>query len=293
MSENSAQEIRASANVPSDCTDGVGASSEPMLAVHNLSVTYGSGPDAVQAIARLDFEVMAGDFVCVIGPSGCGKTTMLRALAGLLRPSAGSVSVAGHAVTGPPPDVATVFQDYTRSLLPWMSVRKNITFPLAAKGVSKAERNARAEDALGEVGLHGVGSRYPWQLSGGMQQRVAIARAVAYQPDVLLMDEPFAAVDAQVRADLEDLILGVQAATGVTVLLVTHDIDESVYLGHRVLALSHRPTTVRRSFDVPLPFPRNQLTTRSADKFIELRTELFRMIQAERSSTAPEARPAE
>jgi NitT/TauT family transport system ATP-binding protein len=194
------------------------------------------------------------------------------------------VSIGDRPVDGPRGDVALVFQDYTRSLLPWMSVRKNITFPLAAKRLPKREQEERAAHALQEVGLLGFEDRYPWQLSGGMQQRVAIARAVAYQPSVLLMDEPFAAVDAQVRADLEDLILRVQRDTHLTVVLVTHDIDESVYLGHRVLALSHRPTTVRRSFEVPLPFPRDQLSTRADARFIELRTEVLRMIQAERAS---------
>jgi NitT/TauT family transport system ATP-binding protein len=260
------------------------ATGSPLVQLRDLGVTYGSGRDAVPAVADLSFEVRAGEFVCVVGPSGCGKTTMLKVLAGLLRPTSGHVSIGDRPVDGPRGDVALVFQDYTRSLLPWMSVRKNITFPLAAKRLPKREQEERAAHALQEVGLLGFEDRYPWQLSGGMQQRVAIARAVAYQPSVLLMDEPFAAVDAQVRADLEDLILRVQRDTHLTVVLVTHDIDESVYLGHRVLALSHRPTTVRRSFEVPLPFPRDQLSTRADARFIELRTEVLRMIQAERAS---------
>ena len=261
-----------------------GGEGEALVEVRGLGVTYGSGAKAVHAVGDLSFEVRAGEFVCIVGPSGCGKTTMLKALAGLLRPTRGEAVVAGEAVTGPRSDLALVFQDYTRSLMPWMSVRKNIVFPLAAKRLSKAEQHERAADALREVGLSGVEDRYPWQLSGGMQQRVAIARAVAYRPAVLLMDEPFAAVDAQVRADLEDLILRVQRDIGVTVLLVTHDIDESVYLGHRVIALSHRPTTVRRTFGVDLPFPRDQLTTRASPEFIRLRTEVLKVIQAERAS---------
>jgi NitT/TauT family transport system ATP-binding protein len=262
---------------------GVGTA-ESLVAVRELGVTYGAGPSAVEAVGNLTFDVRIGEFVCVVGPSGCGKTTLLKALAGLLRPTRGGTSVAGRPITGPRGDVALVFQDYTRSLMPWMTVRKNIVFPLAAKRLPKAEQQERAEAALAEVGLAGFEDRYPWQLSGGMQQRVAIARAVAYRPSVLLMDEPFAAVDAQVRADLEDLILRVQRDIGVTVILVTHDIDESVYLGHRVLALSHRPTTVRRSFDVGLPFPRDQLGTRADPEFIRLRSEVLKVIQAERAA---------
>jgi NitT/TauT family transport system ATP-binding protein len=185
----------------------------------------------------------------------------------------------------PPPGLALVFQEYTRSLMPWLSVRRNVTFPLAARGLPKAEQESRANAALTEVGLDGFEEKYPWQLSGGMQQRVAIARAVAYQPSVLLMDEPFASVDAQVRADLEDLMLRVQKDTGVTVLFVTHDIDEAVYLGERVLVLSHRPTTVRAEVQVPLSYPRDQLATRALPEFVDLRTRILAMIQAERRAT--------
>ncbi|HVW18120.1 MAG TPA: ABC transporter ATP-binding protein [Solirubrobacteraceae bacterium] len=253
-----------------------------VLEARGLGVTYGSGASAVHAVGDLTFEIRQGEFVCIVGPSGCGKTTLLKALAGLLRPTRGGAWVAGKPVDGPHGDLALVFQDYTRSLMPWMSVKRNVTFPLAAKRLSKSEQDERARSALAEVGLSGFEGKYPWQLSGGMQQRVAIARAIAYRPAVLLMDEPFAAVDAQVRADLEDLILRIQEDTGVTVLLVTHDIDESVYLGGRVLALTHRPTSVKRCFDVPLPYPRSQIETRAMPEFVELRTEVLRMIQAER-----------
>jgi NitT/TauT family transport system ATP-binding protein len=258
----------------------------PILEARNLGVTYGKGASAVHAVGDLTFAVERGEFVCVVGPSGCGKTTLLKTLAGLLRPTRGSVFVGGKEVTGTHQDLAMVFQDYTRSLLPWLSVRKNVTFPLGPRGVPRKEQRERSDAALEEVGLVGFEDKYPWQLSGGMQQRVAIARAVAYRPAVLLMDEPFAAVDPHVRADREDLILRVQADTGVTVVLVTHDIDEAVYLGRRVLALTHRPTSVRRSFDVPLAYPRNQLVTRAAPEFVDLRTEVLAMIQAERLSRA-------
>jgi NitT/TauT family transport system ATP-binding protein len=275
--------MEATENVTGATTTAPTGATEPsILEARNLRVTYGSGTNAVHAVGDLSFTVARGEFACIVGPSGCGKTTLLRAFAGLLKPTSGSVLVGGKEVTGPRPDLALVFQDYTRSLLPWLSVQKNVTFPLAAKHLPKSVQRDRAHRALAEVGLLGFEDRYPWQLSGGMQQRVAIARAVAYQPSVLLMDEPFAAVDAQVRADLEDLALRVQRDIGVTVLLVTHDIDESVYLANRVIALSHRPSSVRRTFNVPLPFPRDQLTTRAEPAFIELRSEVLRMIQAER-----------
>jgi NitT/TauT family transport system ATP-binding protein len=253
-----------------------------VLDVRGLGVVYGRGDKAVEAIREIGFAVTPGEFVCIVGPSGCGKTTLLKAISGLLTPTRGESLVNGVRVDGPPKSLALVFQEYTRSLLPWLTVGKNITFPLAAMGVPRAEQRARAADSLREVGLAGLEDRYPWQLSGGMQQRVAIARALAYQPAVLLMDEPFASVDAQSRADLEDLVLTVQRHTQLTAVLVTHDIDESVYLADRVIVLSRRPTTIRQVLDVKLPKPRDQATTRSQPEFIKLRTEVLRLIQDER-----------
>jgi NitT/TauT family transport system ATP-binding protein len=255
---------------------------ENVLEVRSLGVTYGTGPGAVEAIRDIGFTVKRGEFVCIVGPSGCGKTTLLKSLSGLLVPTKGESLVEGTTVDGPPRDLALVFQEYTRSLLPWLTVRKNVTFPLAARGVPKKEQLARSASALDEVGLTGFEDKYPWQLSGGMQQRVAIARALAYQPAVLLMDEPFASVDAQSRADLEDLMLTVSRDTGLTVVFVTHDIDESVYMADRVIVLSQRPTTVRQVLDISLAKPRDQLTTKSDPEFIKQRTEVLRLIQNER-----------
>ena len=256
-----------------------------VLDVRGVGVTYGRGDDAVEAIADVSLTVRSGEFLCVVGPSGCGKTTLLKSIAGLLTPTRGEVYVEGRRVQRPLPGLALVFQEYTRSLMPWLNVKRNVTFPLAAKGLSKDEQESRANAALHEVGLQGFETKYPWQLSGGMQQRVAIARAVAYQPSLLLMDEPFASVDAQTRADLEDLMLRVQEDTGVTVLFVTHDIDEAVYLSERVVVLSSRPTTVKAELAVELPYPRDQLRTRALPKFVELRTEILAMIQAERRAS--------
>jgi NitT/TauT family transport system ATP-binding protein len=222
-----------------------------------------------------------------VGPSGCGKTTLLKCISGLMSPTSGSVTLAGKPVTGPPEDMAVVFQEYGRSLFPWMSVRKNVELPLKEKKLPKARRTELVDEALAAVGLTEAAGRYPWQLSGGMQQRVAIARAIAYEPKVLLMDEPFAAVDAQTRADLEDLIRVVWQKFGVTILFVTHDIDEAVYLGQRVLVLSNSPTVVQDDLVVDLPAERDQLTTRSDPRFTELRATVYAEIQAAKRGAIP------
>src|SRR5205085_1230192 len=160
---------------------------------------------ATPAVGDVSFAVEDRELVCVVGPSGCGKTTLLKCIGGLLQPTRGEVLVAGKRVAGPPEEMALVFQEYSRSLMPWLSVRGNVALPLRHKRLARRERSALVEDALRSVGLAGFMDHYPWQLSGGMQQRVAIARALAYQPAILLMDEPFASVDAQTRGDLEDL----------------------------------------------------------------------------------------
>jgi len=251
-----------------------------MLEVTRLSKTYRSGAREVEALRDLTFTVENGELVCLVGPSGCGKTTLLRCIAGLLDPSGGTVSLDGREVSGPPPGLAMVFQEYGRSLFPWMSVRDNVELPLKQKKLPKARRSSLVAEALGAVGLEGTETAYPWQLSGGMQQRVAIARAVAYEPSTLLMDEPFAAVDAQTRADLEDLVRALWQRLNVTVLFITHDIDEAVYLGQRVIMLSSSPTVVQDEITVDLPASRDQLHTRADPRFTELRTHVYEQIQA-------------
>jgi NitT/TauT family transport system ATP-binding protein len=254
------------------------------LEVRGLRKVYQGPGRSVEALAELTFSVEASELVCVVGPSGCGKTTLLRCVAGLLEPTAGEVLLQGVRVADPPPDLAVVFQEYGRSLFPWMTVRGNVELPLRAKRLPGARRAELVDEALAAVGLGDVHGAYPWQLSGGMQQRVAIARAVAYEPHVLLMDEPFAAVDAQTRAELEDLVRSVWRRTGVTVVFVTHDIDEAVYLGQRVLVLSSSPTVVQEDLTVDLPEERDQLTTRSDPRFTELRTHLYAQIQQAKRS---------
>jgi NitT/TauT family transport system ATP-binding protein len=259
-----------------------------ILDVRSLKKIYNGGGRSVEAIRDLTFSVRSGELVCVVGPSGAGKTTLLRCVAGLLPPTSGQVILEDTAITGPPPGMAVVFQEYGRSLFPWMSVAQNVERPLKEKRLPKARRKELVADALEAVGLADVPAAYPWQLSGGMQQRVAIARAVAYEPHILLMDEPFAAVDAQTRADLEDLVRSLWRRLGVTVLFVTHDIDESVYLGQRVLVLSGRPTEILDDVVVNLPAERDQLTTRSDPEFTRLRGIVYELVQRAKRGDRPE-----
>ena len=254
-----------------------------MLEISQLGKTYGEGENATHAIGSISFGIEEKEFVCVVGPSGCGKTTLLKCMSGLLEPSTGSVELKGRRVSGPPPEMALVFQEYSRSLLPWMSVRGNVTLPLRHKKLGKGETTRLVEEAVEAVGLTGFIDRYPWELSGGMQQRVAIARALAYQPEILLMDEPFASVDAQTRGDLEDLVLRVREQFGVTILFVTHDIDESVYLADRIVVLTPSPTEVREVLDVDLPHPRDQVDTKELPEFARLRAHVYRLIKREQS----------
>jgi NitT/TauT family transport system ATP-binding protein len=257
------------------------------LEVAGLAKTYRSPGRDVEAIRDLTFRIRRGELVCIVGPSGAGKTTLLRCVAGLLDASGGKIELDGTPVTGPPPGMAVVFQEYGRSLFPWLTVHGNVELPLKEKGLGKAERTATVQAALDAVGLRDSATAHPWQLSGGMQQRVAIARAIAYDPSVLLMDEPFAAVDAQTRADLEDLVRSLWKTLGVTVLFVTHDIDESVYLGQRVLVLSHRPTVVLEDVPIDLPEERDQLTTRSSPAFTALRTRVYELVQSAKRGDRP------
>lgn len=250
-----------------------------MLQVTGLHHRYGAGEHASPALDDLTFMVKAGELACIVGPSGCGKSTLLRCIAGLVKPSGGEVRLHGDLISGTPPkDLAMVFQDYSRSLFPWLTVRGNVEFPLRWGSMSRAERRRRSEEALDWVGLPGVGGKYPWQLSGGMQQRVSIARALARRPALLLMDEPFASVDAQTRFELEDLLLRVRSHHACTILLVTHDIDESVYLGDRVLVLSRSPGSIVADLPVALPAGRNQITTRESSEFVSLRGEVARLL---------------
>jgi NitT/TauT family transport system ATP-binding protein len=235
-----------------------------------------------RVINRLSFSMRRGEFVCVIGPSGCGKTTLLRLLTGLVRPSAGQVRRDGVAIGGPAPDVAIVFQDYAKALLPWRSVAGNVSLALEAARVPKAERKARIAALLERVGLGAHAAKFPGQLSGGMQQRLQIARCLAQQPALLLMDEPFGALDAMTRQGLQDEMLQLVHDSGTTVLFITHDLDEAIYLGDTVLALRAAPgaqSSLAQRFSVDLPRPRDQLVTRESAEFLRLRRAAFEHVK--------------
>jgi len=244
------------------------------LTLEDVGRSYGD----VCAIGSITLTVPANEVTVIVGPSGCGKSTLLRLCSGLEQASRGGVTFDGEPVTGVPQGLAMVFQDYSRSLFPWMTVEANVGFPLRS-ALSKPERKARVQESIQAVGLLGKERVYPWQMSGGMQQRVAIARALASHPRLLLMDEPYASVDAQTRADLEDLLLQIQARLAVTVLVVTHDIDESVYLADRVVVLSGSPSHVLETIPVDLPRPRDHVTTKADPRFVELRTRVTKLLR--------------
>ena len=265
-----------------------------MLEVTDLTKTYGRGDAAHLAIDQVNLAVARGELVSIVGPSGCGKSTLLRCVGGLIPPTGGRVVLRGEPVARVPDGLAVVFQDYGRSLYPWLSVTDNVALPLRRTTRARAARRKAAGASLAAVGLtgaggmRGVGDKYPRQLSGGMQQRVAIARALAAEPVLLLMDEPFGSVDAQTREDLEDLILRVRRERDITILLVTHDIDESVYVGDRVIVLTPGPGRVRADLPVRLPEPRDQITTKELPEFVRLRTEVSRLVRS-RESISPQS----
>jgi NitT/TauT family transport system ATP-binding protein len=258
-----------------------------VLEVTDLTHSYGRDGTAHLAIDGVSLKAAKGELVSIVGPSGCGKSTVLRCIAGLQSPSRGTITVNGAAVHGTVPDgLAVVFQDYSRSLYPWLSVRDNVALPLLHTEFRRAARRETALRALASVGLKDAAHRYPWQLSGGMQQRVAIARSIACDPVLLLMDEPFGSVDAQTREDLEDLVLSLRRDREITILLVTHDIDESVYVGNRVVVLTGAPGRVRADLEVHLPEPRDQIATKELAEFVHLRTETGRLIRGQQASAA-------
>lgn len=243
------------------------------LRVDDLRKRY--APDRPLVCDGLSFGVGKGEFVAIIGPSGCGKSTLLRMISGILKPTSGAVWLGGRELTGPPPEMALVFQDYTRSLYPWLTVEKNVRFSVAGdRSMAKEEKARRVAEALRTVGLAGFEKYHPGQLSGGMQQRVAIARALAFEPQILLLDEPFASVDALTKEGLEDTLLDVRDRMGSTensMLMVTHDIDEAIYLADRIIVLSKPPCVVAEELTVDLPKPRAQVATRSHPEFLRIR----------------------
>src|SRR5262245_43750389 len=262
----------------------------PLLRVCKLHKSYAAAGGATVALDGIDLGIEAGSFVSIIGPSGCGKSTLLQIMAGLTTATSGEVFFGTTRVQDPPPDVVYVFQQYTRSLFPWKSVERNVAFGLENKGtLSRDEIAARTREMIGLVKLTGFERHYPWQLSGGMQQRVAIARALACRPAVLLMDEPFSAVDALTRAGLQELLRALWRELALTIVFVTHDVDEGVYLSTRVVALTRAPGTIAIDMPIELPAPRDQIATRALPAYLESRARLLAQLFADEGLKRVEA----
>ncbi|MFA4957664.1 MAG: ABC transporter ATP-binding protein [Candidatus Methanoperedens sp.] len=248
---------------------------------HSKNGNNGNG--CVEALGGINLEIRTGEFLSIVGPSGCGKSTFLEILGGLIKPSCGSIYIDGKAVNGPNHDRGIVFQGY--ALFPWRTVTENIAYGLEEKGVLKKTRNEICKKYISLVGLSGFEDHYPYQLSGGMKQRVAIARALAYDPDILLMDEPFAALDAQTRDTLQCEVLRIWEETKKTVLFVTHNIEEAVFLADRIAVMSARPGIIKRIINIPLSRPRSE-EFRTSQDFIKLRQEVGYIVREEAKITA-------
>jgi NitT/TauT family transport system ATP-binding protein len=261
---------------------------QPAIRIDNLTKTYQTSgkADPIVALEGIHLEAQRGQFLSLLGPSGCGKSTLLHAIAGLV-PAAGAIAVNGREVRGPGLDRGVVFQDY--ALFPWRTVLHNVAFGLEIKKLPQEERLAIARKHIAAVGLSGFADRYPTQLSGGMKQRVAIARALAFDPEVLLMDEPFAALDAQTREILQAELLSLWERTGKTVVFVTHSIDEAIFLSQRVAVMTARPGRIKEIVDIALPSPRYGQDVRSTPEFAKLRQTLSRLLAEEVDKAAAEA----
>lgn len=248
---------------------------QPILSLDRVTVKFGRDPDAPAALSDLSLDIRESEIVVVVGPSGCGKTTVLNLAAGLLRPTAGTVRFEGKEVTGTDPKRGVVFQQY--ALFPWMTVRQNVEYGLKLRKMPKAERREKSDHYLDLVGLSHAADKLPKELSGGMKQRTAIARAYAVDPHMLLMDEPFGALDAQTRLGLQFELTKTWERTRKTLLFITHDIDEALLLGHRVVVLAARPGRLNKIVDIPYDHPRGKEFQQSPE-YQALRNELFDLI---------------
>ena len=248
------------------------------IAVERLGVRFASGSGDVDALDDVSMTVEPGSFVSIIGPSGCGKSTLLNVVAGFVKPTAGSALIDGKTIDGPGADRGVVFQQY--SLFPWRTVRGNVEFGLKMKGIAKPEREAAARTLLGLAGLLAFENHYPDELSGGMKQRVGIVRALAPGPQMLLMDEPFGALDAQTRSVMQQILTNMWQRLRISVLFITHDIDEAIFLSDRVYVMTARPGTIKSVIDVNLPRPRKPEMVTSPG-FVDLRSSLIRLVREE------------
>ena len=254
----------------------------------DIDKTYTSNGRSVPVFNKFSCKVAERSFLSIIGPSGCGKSTLLKLVSGLERPSGGYVIFDGREIDGPPPGMIYVFQQYTKSIFPWRTVLQNVTFGLnIQKKLSRAAAREKCREYINLVGLAGYEDYYPTQLSGGMQQRVAIARALICEPKVLLMDEPFSAVDAMTRAILQELLLNIWERIPITILFVTHDVEEAVFLSSRILSLGRAPDSIREDLEIDLPYPRSQLETRGAERFTAIRQRLFASIFLQEKGRKP------
>jgi len=252
-------------------------SAEPAIQIRGVRKAFRSGGRKLLALDRIDLEVRAGELVCLLGPSGCGKSTLLNAIAGFSPPTSGTILAAGRPVLGPGPDRAMVFQEY--ALFPWMTVERNVAFGLEMKGAPRAQIKEQVGALLGKLHLAEFRDRFPKDLSGGMRQRVAIARVLAIDPPMLLMDEPFGALDALTRRNLQDELLRIWSELGKTIVFVTHGIEESIYLADRVVVMTYRPGTVKRVISVELPRPRDP----SGLEFNALKREVSSLVMEEQA----------
>jgi NitT/TauT family transport system ATP-binding protein len=252
----------------------------PAMSMHQVNLSYGASPPERRLILEnITLDVREGEFLCIVGPSGSGKTTLLRMLAGLVKPTAGEVRFRGQVVSGPSRERAIIFQDYSKALLPWRTVAGNIALSLEAEGIRPADKQPIVSGLIAKMGLEQAADQYPGQLSGGMQQRVQIARCLAQHPKILLMDEPFGALDAMTRQALQDEILVLSRDQHMTVVFITHDLEEAIYLGDRVVVLGDTPARIVEMIDVDLPHPRDQLTTREDRRFLAHRHRLFGLLR--------------
>ena len=249
-----------------------------ILEVRGVERRFASASGSTLALQATDLDVAENDFITILGPSGCGKSTLLRIVAGLDHPTAGEVRLDGRRIEGPGADRGMVFQSYT--LFPWLTVLDNVCFGLRERGMARAQQLEVAHGFLGKVGLKGFADHFPKQLSGGMQQRTALARALANDPRMLLMDEPFGALDHQTRELMQELLLGIWEAQAKTVLFVTHDIDEAVFMGSRVVVMSARPGRIKLDRRVELPHPRSY-SVKTTPAFVALKAELTEAVRAE------------
>lgn len=254
------------------------------IRVRGVEKVFRTPGSEVVALKGIDLDIAAGEFVCLLGPSGCGKSTLLNAIAGFALPSAGTIEVSGKVVSAPGPDRGMVFQEY--ALFPWMTVARNIAFGLEIKGTPRRGISAKVDELLNILGLTDFRERYPKELSGGMRQRVAIARVLALDPPIMLMDEPFGALDALTRRTLQDELLRIWEALGKTIVFVTHSIDEAIYLGSRVVVMTYRPGEIKRDMGVTLPRPRDP----SDGAFNAIRKELGVLVMQEQQRLTDDER---